>query len=241
MFKQLVLMELGLALAAGLVLSALQSWQVIPIIYAAEEYEITTPVAAATLSEDHSDEHTHDSWSPNEGKERIGSTVLSNILATFGLALITLAAMTWSREKLHQKLGWERGLLWGASGYLALFVIPSLGLPPEIPGMEAAVLEGRQSWWLLAVICSISGLATLAFVKGNLKMAALVLLALPWVVGAPQPEIHGFGHPDATAVAALNQLAADFVTATLVANGIFWLLLGGMAGWLLQRFPLTQS
>tara|TARA_B100000780_G_C20820299_1_gene325906 strand:- start:323 stop:547 length:225 start_codon:yes stop_codon:yes gene_type:complete len=56
MFKSLVFSPLGIALVAGLVLTAMQSWQVTPIILAAEVYEIPD-VAMATDGHDHAHDH----------------------------------------------------------------------------------------------------------------------------------------------------------------------------------------
>jgi len=72
---------------------------------------------------------------------------------------------------------------WGLAGYLTFFVAPALGLPPEIPSMEAAAIGGRQSWWVLAVVGTAAGIASLLFLTGFAKLLAIVFLAAPWLVG----------------------------------------------------------
>jgi predicted cobalt transporter CbtA len=83
-----------------------------------------------------------------------------------------------------------------------------------------------------------TGLAifSLVFLPGIAKVAAMVFIAVPWIVGAPQPELHGFLHPDAQAVITLEGLQTQFVYATAIANGLFWITLGGLTGYAAKRF-----
>jgi cobalt transporter subunit CbtA len=113
--------------------------------------------------------------------------------------------------------------LWGLAGYLTFFVAPSLGLPPEVPGTEAAKLADRQSWWLITVLDTGFGLSLLAFAKTKTnKFFGAVLLVSPHLIGAPQPEVHSSAAP--------AELAQSFITATVFANAVFWLALGGLMG-----------
>jgi predicted cobalt transporter CbtA len=50
-------------------------------------------------------------------------------------------------------------------------------------------------------------------------------------VGAPHPEMHGFAHPDPQALTSLEALQAQFVYATAIANAVFWVVLGALAGY----------
>ena len=236
MFRSMVLTALGVALVAGLVLSAVQALHVSPIIYAAEAFEIAEPEVTAALDDGHSHSHNDQAWAPGDGFERIGYTVLSNVLSAFGFAMILLASMFMARDKANLNISWFRGIVWGLAGYLTFFVVPALGLPPEIPSMEAAALEGRQSWWVLAVLATGLAIGSLVFLPGVAKAAAIVFIAAPWVVGAPHPEIAGFLHPDAQVVAVLEGLQTQFVYATALANGVFWIILGGLTGYAAKRF-----
>ncbi len=179
---------------------------------------------SAQTTESHSGgDHHHDpeAWSPEDGAERIFYTYLSSSLMAIGFALVIISGMS-----LSGKNSIKAGALWGLAGYISFFVAPTLGLPPEIPGMEAAALEGRQSWWLLTVLLTTIGLGLLAFGKGALRWSGLLVITIPHVLGAPQPAMHGFSHPDATAVAALEALVGQFEIATAIVNGIFWVCLG---------------
>jgi cobalt transporter subunit CbtA len=240
MFRSMVLTALGVALVAGLVLSAVQALHVSPIIYAAEVFEIAEPEVVAALNDGHSHSHVNANgeaaWSPEDGLERIGYTVLSNVLSSFGFAMILLACMFMARDKAQLNISWFKGVVWGLAGYVTFFVVPALGLSPEIPSMEAAALEGRQSWWVLAVVATGLAFFSLVFLPGIAKLVAIVFIAAPWLVGAPQPEVHGFMHPDTQAVATLEGLQVQFIYATAIANGVFWITLGGLTGYCAKRF-----
>lgn len=236
MFRSMVLTALGVALVAGLFLSAVQALSVSPIINAAEAFEMTEPQLAPLQTDGHSHSHNAQAWSPRDGIERVAFTLLANVLSAFGFSLILLVCMLVARDKVALTISWFRGLIWGLAGYLTFFVVPALGLPPEIPGMEAAAIEGRQSWWLLAVVSTAIGITLLAFLPGMAKVFAIIFMAAPWLVGAPQPELHGFLHPDLQAVATLEGLQAQFIFATAIANGCFWVTLGGLTGYAAKRF-----
>ena len=236
MFRSIVLTALGVALIAGFVLSVVQAFHVAPIIYSAEAFEIVELVEEVSHDDGHSHSHGDDAWSPEDGLERIGYTVLSNVLSALAFALLLLAGMLAAREKAKMSISLGKGVLWGLAGYATFFVMPALGLPPEIPSMEAAVLEGRQAWWMLAVVGTATGIACAVFLPSFAKLAAVIFIGMPWLIGAPQPEVHGFLHPDADAVATLEALQAEFITATAIANGLFWIVLGGLSGYAAKRF-----
>ena len=184
--------------------------------------------------------HDPDAWAPQDGAERLFYTTISNVLAGMGFGLLILAAMTY-----HGKANIKIGALWGAAGYLTFFVAPTLGLHPEIPGMEAANLQGRQGWWLTTVTLTAVGLGLIAFAHISLKLAGLVLLVIPHMLGAPLPELmegaSAFSHPDPQAVSALEALAADFLQATAFANAIFWLVLGLSCGYVINKFGIIKA
>ncbi len=248
-FRSIVFSALLVGLVAGLFLSLLQQFQVTPIIQAAETFEIAETfdisaapsLAAEPVASGHShgeghgdaDAHIHDpeAWAPAEGLERLAFTLLSNGLAAFGFALLLISLM--STRPGGNAL---TGLLWGAAGYLSVFVAPSFGLHPEIPGMQAAALESRQFWWTLTVALTAGGLAVIVFVPARFKLGGLLLIAIPHLIGAPQTDGPLFNHPDPAAIAALEGLAQDFIQATALVNGAYWLLIGALSGWLVQRY-----
>lgn len=177
--------------------------------------------------------HDHTSQAEGSGfagfSERTLYTLLASVLTGITFALLLAAAMTF-----YGKGNARLGLLWGIAGYLAFFVAPSLGLPPELPGTAAAAIEYRQLWWISTVIATIVGLALLVFAKSLvLKGVGLLLLAIPHFVGAPVPTHHGSLAP--------TELSRAFMWMTAIANFIFWVVLGVLTAFLLNRFKVLSS
>ncbi len=224
MFRPIVFSALLAGVIAGVLISGLQALEVVPLILEAETYEVAArghdAGAAAGAS---AAAEQHEAWAPAEGLERGAFTLLTNILAAAGFGLLITAGFA-----LKGGVDWRKGLLWGLGGYAAVQLAPALGLPPELPGAMAAELVAREGWWLLTVTLTAAGLALLAFAPRLLwKGAGIVLIVVPHVIGAPHPEAYGSQAP--------AELAAAFVAATLVTNAVFWLVLGGTAGFFFQR------
>ena len=124
---------------------------------------------------------------------------------------------------------WRRGMIWGLAGYATFSLAPAFGLPPELPGMAAGELGVRQIWWAATAASTAAGLALLLLVpRVALRALGAVLIVVPHVIGAPHPD-------GATASAVPAELAASFVSATLVANLLFWLVIGGASAWAFSR------
>jgi len=195
----------------------------------------SAPVSA-TAHDHAAHEHPAAAWVPEDGFERTGYTLLTNVLTAAGFALVILCAMEISlKGNAASKLSWRHGLLWGGAGYAVFFLAPSLGMPPEIPGATAAPLEGRQLWWLFAVVCTATGLAGAAFGKSPWRWAALGLLVIPHLVGAPHPPTAMFAGQSPAATAELVELARRFIGATAIASAVLWLALGLSSVWTVRR------
>ncbi|ASF46614.1 CbtA family protein [Methylovulum psychrotolerans] len=219
--RQMLVAALWAGLWAGLFLTAIQRLQVLPLIQQAELYEVQATAIPSHTPAEHAVPHQAEetAWQPQEGWERTAYTAVANISLAVGFALL-LAAAGNLRGGLS---GWRKGLAWGLAGYVAFFVAPSLGLPPELPGTQAALLKDRQFWWVLTVADTALGLWLLAFAKTSTnKLFGLVLLVSPHLLGAPQPEFHDSAAP--------AELARRFIIATTIANALFWLVLGGLIG-----------
>ena len=210
MFRRIVLSAALAGAVAGIVLTGIQQLRVVPVILEAETYEVVEPGAATHA---HTDGDHHD-WSPADGFERTFWTGVANVGMGIGFALLLAAAFS-----LHTGTSWRQGALWGLGGYAAFFVLPALGLPPELPGTESAALQDRQAWWLVTVTLSVTGVALLGLARGwPWKAAAVVLIAIPHLIGAPHPEVHSAVAPP--------ELLRTFIIATAVANAVFWVVLG---------------
>ncbi|HEB55018.1 MAG TPA: hypothetical protein ENI98_01685 [Gammaproteobacteria bacterium] len=233
MFRSLVMTALLAGAAAGLLLTVIQQWQVTPIILAAEKYEMAAAKVSAHEHNSPSDEHSHAhneaQWTPAEGMERMLYTLLANVFAGIGFALLIAAGMGFSGHS-----GWRSGLGWGLAGYAVFFLAPTLGLHPEVPGTVAAALAERQLWWISTVAASATGLALLIFGRSLLlRGMAVLLLIMPHLFGAPLPEHASSLVP--------QQLSDNFILATTIVNGIFWLALGLLCGRFLQRFLPSEN
>ena len=129
------------------------------------------------------------------------------------------------------------GAAWGVSAMLAFFVAPALfGLHPEVPGTVAATLENRQGWWALCVALTAAGIAVFYYAPLKLKLGGIVLVAIPHIMGAPMPEQQGFANPDPVAIAALSELSAQFYLLSAIGMGIFFVIIGALSGFAVQRF-----
>ncbi len=219
MFRSIVFSALLAGLIAGLFLSGVQALKVTPLILEAETYEAAAETAAAAPHEDDGE-----AWAPDDGLERVAYTVLANVLAAVGFGLLITAGFA-----IRGGIDWRKGLLWGLGGFAAVHLAPALGLPPEVPGAVAAELLERQAWWLATVALTAGGLALLVFARRMpWRLVGVALIVLPHAVGAPHPEAYGGAVP--------AELAAAFVAASLVANALFWLVLGAAAGFFFPRF-----
>lgn len=146
------------------------------------------------------------------------ATVAANIVLATGFALLLGSVLV-----LRGRTGWRVGLLWGAAGYAVFFVAPALGLPPELPGTESAPLREREVWWVATVAFSAAGLwLAVLDTRPAWRLLGIALLLVPHLLGAPQPADSGS--------TASVEMASDFIRATLVANAILWLSLGGLFG-----------
>ena len=208
---------------SGLLLTALQQIAIAPLLREAEAREVA---AAAKAAHDSAPiQPAHAAWTPQGKFERVGATALANVLLATGFGLLLGAAMS---ARGHS--GWRHGLLWGAAGFAAFFVAPSLGLPPELPGAEAAPLRERTMWWMATVTATAAGLWLVVFGRKPVARAlGLVLVVAPHAMGAPTPAIPG-GF-DSTGA------ADDFVRATYVVNAALWATLGGLVGLFYKMGP----
>lgn len=211
-------------LLAALLLTLLQALWVAPLILEGETYE--TPAAQHEHADAAGAEHEHEhaeAWEPENGWQRVLSTAGGNLVVAVGFALMLVALYTLRAPGRN-----AQGLLWGLGGFAVFCLAPNLGLPPELPGTQAADLALRQTWWIGTAASTAAGLALLVFGRGMLlKALGLAIVLVPHLIGAPQPEQHASLAPDA--------LEQQFVIASLVTNAVFWLALGLISTWLFRR------
>ena len=222
MFGRIVLTALAAGAIAGVFVWGAHMVKTTPLILHAEVYEDAAPApshdAAAVAAEE------DESWAPEDGIERGAYTFLVDMLSSIGFAFVLTGAMALAGRGVD----WRRGILWGLCGFAAFYLSPAFGLPPELPGMQAADLNHRQLWWLATAACTASGLAFIFLAKPRAaKLAGGALIIVPHLVGAPGHEIEPSLLP--------AELAAQFAVTTLVITGLFWMLLGALTGYFYRR------
>ncbi|MCG6857554.1 MAG: CbtA family protein [Salaquimonas sp.] len=224
--------------AAGVFATAAQSVRVTPLILQAETYE------NGGGHDHHAGGHDHGTtagtevaetdeggaWAPADGWERTFFTLMANIVVGAGFALVITAVILVTGRTVTL----TSGLAWGLAGFIVFVLAPGLGLPPELPGTAAADLTARQTWWLATVLATGAGLGILAFRRQALWIvAALALIAAPHLYGAPQPAEH-------EALVPAN-LAVEFAIASIATGFVYWLFLGGLLGFVLDRVMRSEA
>ena len=185
----------------------------------------TTEAPAVVESDGHS--HEHEATEDGSALSRNALTSLFFGLAYIGYALVLVAGYGLA-EAFGKSVTLREGLLWGIAGFAALQLSPAMGLEPELPGTMAADLAARQIWWVGTAICTAGGLGLLGYGKGVASViGAVLLLAIPHVIGAPELESYSGVAPP--------ELASSFAARSLGVGLIVWSALGALAGWLWSR------
>ncbi len=237
-FRQLFLIAAIAGLLAGIFVTGVHQVATVPVILAAEVYEnaadaaaeapMAEPMAGMAADPSASQEHHHDAsaWAPADGLERTLFTGLADILTGIGFSLLLVSAYAF----LGRDVDWRRGFSWGLAAFAVFTLAPNLGLPPEVPGTEAAPLLDRQLWWLATVVLTAGGLA-LVFLKRERTaiwhVLAVAMIVLPHAIGAPQPAEHASAAPEF--------LAQRFIVAATVTSLLFWLAIGTLTGYFYKR------
>ncbi len=243
LFQRLVWSGLAAAVIVGSLQTGVQRWQAVPIIQAAEAYEsqkTQAPTMAASHDTAKAHSHAHDAapaWEPAEGVERTFWSWVANLLHAFSMALLVFVAMGVGLWRGASMRSMPLAALVAAAGALSFHVWPSLGLPAEIPGMDAARLGSRQGWWVLAAGCAALACAGVAGLRTAWRWpVAAALLALPFVIGAPHIAADPFAGFGTEAQAALRALDARFVVATNWIALSFWVSMAVVCGVLFERW-----
>ena len=175
-FRPLMMVALLSGLLAGVFLSALQHFTVVPLIEKAEIYE------NAAHKEAHAAEP--EGWHPAEGWQRIAWTAIATVLSSIGFAAVLFGFIALTGRSINA----AGGLLWGLAAFVCFVLAPALGLPPQPPGVALAGLPDRQIWWFAAVVATALGLWLLLAARRPTwlnRIAGVICLALPHLIGAP--------------------------------------------------------
>lgn len=232
-FRSIVFSAVLAGAITGIVVTGAQMVSTVPLILKAEVFEAAEAPAAApaaghshdTATPAHSHDHDAEAWTPEDGFERNAYTTLVNVVSWIGFGMLMAGAFVLSRRDIT----WREGFLWGLGGFVAFILAPTLGLPPELPGMPAGELVPRQIWWVGTVAATAAGLYLIALRRSPIAaVVAIVLIALPHLIGAPQPASHETAVP--------HDLHHQFIVAVTLTTLLSWSLLGGLTGLFYRRF-----
>lgn len=227
MIARLFWVALAAGLAAGLVAAGVQAVGIWPLIDTAETFEVADPAAA------------HE-WSP-EGAARAAWSVIFDILAGVGFALLANGALLVFRSLRDVTPDWRVGAALAAFGFATFSLAPAFGLAPALPGMAEGDLVARQVWWLATAAATLSG-GVLMFLGRRSQdwLFGVVLLAAPHVIGAPGEAMGLIGLLSQTGTIGEGSLPVDlakrFAVLSLAAAAIFWAALGFASAWLQRRY-----
>ncbi|KEJ90522.1 CbtA family protein [Sulfitobacter donghicola] len=221
MLSKLLTSALFAGAAAGLIAGLLQLVFVQPVLLHAELYEGGDLVhfGAASVS-------AHPEL-PGFDPVRDLLSIVFTMLTYTGYAMMLVALMLLAEERGAEVTA-RSGIIWGVAGFIAAHLAPGFSLAPELPGVAAADVGVRQIWWFATVISAGIAMWLLAFGR-NWAMwgAAMILLAAPHVIGAPEPD--QFAGPVPT------ELAALFASRAFGVGLAAWALLGCFSAYFLDK------
>jgi cobalt transporter subunit CbtA len=204
-------------LLAGVFLSVVQHFTVVPLIEEAETYENAAHKEAHDIEQER--------WHPAEGWQRITWTAITTVLSSIGFAAILFGFIALTGRSINI----ARGALWGLAAFVCFVLAPGLGLPPQPPGVALADLPDRQIWWSATVVATALGFWLLLAARPTWlnRIAGVVCLALPHLIGAPAIAGGEQKIPP--------QLIRQFTVTSMVTTALFWILLGTLGGFLTSR------
>ena len=242
MIVRLLLAALAAGLIAGMAMTPAQYVKTIPLIMQAEAYENgeaghhhgAADAGAAEDAETAGHSHgaeAHGADGSMLGFGRLGDTILANLVAGAGFALMLAAvALLAGLEFPAGRDGVVRGVLLGTAAWFCVQLAPAMSLPPAVPGFPYADLGDRQAWWMIAVLASAIGVWCLTMrPEWLVKVLGVVIIVAPHVWGSPVPEDLSSEVP--------AYIASAYAAASLATTLFFWLLLGGLLGFFLSRIP----
>jgi len=249
MITRVLAVGLLAGLLAGPTVAVLQAFTTTPIILKAEVFERGEAAPQASASprlqpaqyrstdtnarvilvhegEHHAGETVAEAWSPGDGIERTLYTSTATIATAIGFALILIASMLAAGDTIEQRMA----VAWAAAGFAATGLAPAIGLSPELPGMAASDLAGRQEWWLITAAATAGALWL--FLRADrlvFRLLAIPLALAPHVWGAP------YHAAEAVKSSVPPELAAQFAATSLAVQAILWVLTGFFVGLLWGR------
>lgn len=234
LFRSAVSAALVAGVLSGLMMTALQQWWCAGVIAEAERYEQVAPRARTKheilAAQARSAHEQASEWTLQGPVQRLSATAVANSALGVGFALLISAVIVLRGSGVgrHCWLGFS------LAGYTVFFVAPSIGLPPELPGIDAGPVGARQIWWVTTTLMTMAGLWLVTARRSwPVCLAACGLIVLPHLVGAPVQLAEITDGPP-------RQLQAFFVIASTAVNAVFWLALGMLTCFFHNRTRLKK-
>ena len=221
MFLRIATSALYAGVLAGLVAGVLQLVFVQPILLHAELYELgeLTHFGRAAVKA----EQEFGGIDPARDGLSMGVTAL----VYTGYAFLLVAAMALATTR-GVTVTARQGIVWGIAGFIAVQLAPGFGLPPEVPGVGTTDVFIRQVWWFCTTGAAAVALWLIAFGRHWAHwVLAVVLLAVPHVIGAPEPDYFAGSAPP--------ELASLFASRALGVGLAAWVMVGALAGYFWNR------
>ncbi|SPH22669.1 hypothetical protein ASD8599_03413 [Ascidiaceihabitans donghaensis] len=217
MFTRILTSALFAGAAAGLLIALMQYIFVQPVLLHAELYEggdlVHFGAAPVSAIQD----------LPGFDPMRDLLSVMFTMLVYCGYALGLVALMSIAQER-GAVITPTNGMIWGVAGFVAAHLAPGFSLAPEVPGVAAADVAARQMWFFPTVAAAVAAMWLLAFHRNAMGIAAaVVLLAAPHLIGAPEPDT--FAGPVPT------ELGALFAARALGVGLAAWVILGALCAY----------
>ena len=215
MFKNIITCAVFAGAFSGIISSILQLFLVSPLLFEAELYESGMRVHFNPLGSPESPAGAPNLW---DNPARHLMTLGFNLVTFTGFGFLLTAAFA-LLERKNYIIKKEQGIIGGLCGFLILYLVPTIGLPPTLPGTIETIVETRQVWWLSAVALTGTGIFILIFQKtAPAIILGILFLILPHLFGYPEGEIYyGVAPPE---------LAGKFSARSSSVGLISWLILG---------------
>ena len=123
----------------------------------------------------------------------------------------------------------QNSFVWGVFGFIAVALAPSVGMPPELPGMPAADLYTRQIWWVVTILATSTALYMWLFAKNYWWQLSAFIIAIAPQLFAPINAAKSESNLPAS-------LAAEFASSSLAANLVMWLAISYFVALALQKY-----
>jgi len=161
-------------------------------------------------------------WAGFDPMRDLLSLVFTALIYT-GYGFLLVAAIAFAADRSNEVTP-RTGIIWGVAGFVAVQLVPAMGLPPELPGAGAADVAARQVWWLGTLVATALGLWLIAFGEGSVAwIIGATALAIPHIIGAPEPDLLIGPVPP--------EIAAHFAARALGVGLVAWAILGALCGY----------